>query len=62
METFFATLVLFGAIVAAMSIGVLVSGRSLRGSCGGTGADCSCDSSTRDSCSFYREFKKRDAH
>jgi len=59
MEIFVATLVLFGAVVAAMSIGVAVSGRSLRGSCGGTGADCSCDDATRDSCSLYREFRKR---
>lgn len=38
MATFFVTLIIFLAVVAAMSIGVVVSGRRLRGSCGGLGA------------------------
>ena len=62
MGTFVATLTLFGVIVAAMSIGVAVSGRALRGSCGGTGEDCTCDSATRESCSLKREADERGAH
>ncbi len=36
------TFVLIGLIMLAMAIGVMVSGRRLRGSCGGQGADCHC--------------------
>jgi hypothetical protein len=42
MATFLATLVIFGAVVLAMSVGVIFQGRRLRGSCGGTGKDCEC--------------------
>ncbi len=42
MITILATLVVFGAVVFAMSVGVLVQGKRLRGSCGGSGEDCSC--------------------
>ncbi len=51
MDTFLATLVLFGAVIAAMAIGVAVSGRSLRGSCGGVGGKlCPCTPSEREAC------------
>jgi hypothetical protein len=52
METFFATLILFGAVMAAMAIGVMVSGRRLKGSCGGTGTDCACDDEAQRSCAL----------
>ncbi len=42
METFLATLVVFGIVVLAMSLGAILQGRRLRGSCGGTGKDCEC--------------------
>jgi hypothetical protein len=34
--------VLFGLVTLAMSVGVLVQGKRLRGSCGGTGKACEC--------------------
>jgi hypothetical protein len=40
--TFIAALVVFGLAVGVMSVGVLVQGKRLRGSCGGTGEDCHC--------------------
>jgi hypothetical protein len=52
MDTFFATLLIVGAIMAAMSIGVAVSGRQLRGSCGGTDKDCECDDQARRACAL----------
>lgn len=42
MATFLAAFALFAVVVGAMSIGVLVQGRKLRGSCGGSGQDCQC--------------------
>lgn len=52
METFVATLLFFGAVMAAMSVGVIVSGRRLKGSCGGTGKDCTCDEEAQKSCAL----------
>jgi hypothetical protein len=52
MDTFFATLILFGVVMAAMAIGVMVSGRRLKGSCGGTGEECVCDDEARRSCAL----------
>ena len=42
MATFLATFALFGLVSLAMSVGVLVQGKRLRGSCGGTGKACEC--------------------
>jgi hypothetical protein len=50
METFLATLVVFAAVMLAMAVGVAFSGRRLKGSCGGTGEDCSCDATGRAEC------------
>jgi len=50
MQTFFVTLLLFGAVVTLMSVGVIFSNRRLRGSCGGTGQDCHCDDQKRKAC------------
>jgi hypothetical protein len=58
MDTFLATLVLFLVVVGVMAIGVLVTGRSLRGSCGGTGAGCECSEERRRACASKRD----DAH
>jgi hypothetical protein len=50
MDTFLATLLFFAVIMLAMALG-LVSGRSLKGSCGGVqGKDCSCSLSERRVC------------
>ena len=55
MQTFLATLVLFLIIVGAMALGVLLTGRSLRGSCGGTGEGCECSEERRRACASKRE-------
>ena len=45
MEAFIVTIVFMGSIMAAMAVGVIFSGRTLKGSCGGVGgADCLCES------------------
>ena len=54
-ETFLATLLLFIAVTLAMAVGVVFSGRRLKGSCGGTGRDCSCDEAERAECALARE-------
>lgn len=51
MTTFFLTLLLFGVLMAIMAIGVVFSGRELKGSCGGTpGGDCTCTTTKRKAC------------
>lgn len=51
MTTFLLTLALFGTLMAIMAVGVVFSGRRLRGSCGGVpGSDCSCATSERRAC------------
>ncbi|MBW2272469.1 MAG: hypothetical protein JRG96_04300 [Deltaproteobacteria bacterium] len=55
METFFATLVLFLAVVGIMAIGVIATGRSLRGSCGGTEEGCECSEERRRACATKRD-------
>ena len=42
MATFLATLVIFATAAAAMAVGILLQGRRLRGSCGGSGLECTC--------------------
>jgi hypothetical protein len=42
MSSFLAGLVVFLLVFLAMSLGVLVQGRRLRGSCGRDGGDCQC--------------------
>jgi len=37
------TVVVIALAMGAMAIGVIVSGRRLRGSCGGVGEACACD-------------------
>ena len=55
METFLATLAVFGVVVLAMSVGVIFQGRRLRGSCGGTLGDCTCSALAAHSCPIRRE-------
>lgn len=42
MTVFLVTSVFMLGIVLAMSVGVILSGRRLRGSCGGVGNSCAC--------------------
>ncbi len=42
LATAFFTLMVFGLVVLAMSLGAILQGRRLRGSCGGSGEACSC--------------------
>jgi hypothetical protein len=55
MKTMLLTVLIFGLLMAAMAIGVIVQGKRLRGSCGGTGSDCACDDPAREAC----ELKKK---
>ena len=51
MATFYMTLVLFLLITFFMALGVMVSGRRLKGSCGGVGGECPCaDAGTPGAC------------
>ena len=45
MQTLILTFFVFVVVVLAMAVGVAVTGRSLRGSCGGP--DCMCESEGR---------------
>ncbi len=54
MQTILATIAFFGVIVALMAVGVMLSGRALRGSCGGTGEACQCDRKTRKDCELRK--------
>jgi hypothetical protein len=54
METLLATFLLFSGVVAAMAIGVMVHGRRLKGSCGGTGGECPCDDAAQQECDLKR--------
>ena len=54
MQTFLATFLFFVAVMAAMAIGVMVHGRRLKGSCGGTGGDCPCDEPAQQECELKR--------
>ena len=37
------TIAVMAIAMAAMAVGVAVSGRKLKGSCGGVGSDCACE-------------------
>ena len=54
METFLAALVVFGMVMFAMAIGLLLSGRRLRGSCGGVGDSCRCSATARARCALTK--------
>lgn len=51
MSTFIATFVVLAFLMTSMALGVLLSGRRLRGSCGGVANDdCTCSLSERRAC------------
>lgn len=54
METFIAALAVFALVMLAMALGVMVSGRRLRGSCGGVGEACRCDEAARATCALTK--------
>jgi len=59
MATFVATLVVFAVVTAGMALGVLISGKRLRGSCGGTGRDCECSPLAARDCPLRRRHATR---
>jgi len=54
METFLAALAVFALVMFAMAIGLL-SGRRLRGSCGGVGDSCRCSAPARARCALSKQ-------
>ena len=52
MQTVILTFVFFSVFVLAMVIGVLLTGRSLKGSCGGPNCDCVADGRDLGSCEY----------
>ena len=50
MDVLFGTLIVFAVVTAAMSIGVIVKGRELKGSCGGVGNGCPCTEAEQKAC------------
>jgi hypothetical protein len=50
MDTFIGTLLVFGLAMLAMAVGVMFTGRSLKGSCGGVGNGCPCTDEERRAC------------
>lgn len=55
MQTFLVTALFIGLAMAAMAVGVIFSDRQLKGSCGGTGRDCSCSDEARRDCALANE-------
>jgi hypothetical protein len=52
MQTLLVTALIIGLSMVAMAIGVIVSNRELKGSCGGTGRDCTCSAEARRDCAL----------
>ncbi|MAG30212.1 MAG: hypothetical protein CL908_04860 [Deltaproteobacteria bacterium] len=50
METFLATVTIFGLTMVAMAVGVIFSNRRLKGSCGGPDGECTCSREARREC------------
>jgi len=50
MSVVLGTLVVFGLVIAAMSIGVVMGRAPLKGSCGGPNAECPCSESEKRAC------------
>ncbi len=60
MMTVLVTILCFGVVMAAMAFGVIVSNKPLRGSCGGTGDDCTCSEAKRQRCETARAERSSD--
>jgi uncharacterized protein len=41
--TFYLTFFIFAFMMLVMAVGVIFSGKTLKGSCGGVGGNCPCD-------------------
>ena len=50
MQTAIAAIAFFGLMMGLMAVGVIFRGKALKGSCGGTGQDCSCSEKERRGC------------
>jgi len=50
METLLLTFAVFLLAVLAMAVGVMVTGRSIKGSCGGPSCDCTANGKDLHSC------------
>jgi hypothetical protein len=50
MQILVGTLIVFALAMLGMAAGVMLSGRALKGSCGGTGAGCPCTDEERRTC------------
>jgi hypothetical protein len=59
MATFLASLVVFGLVVLGMSLGALVQGKRLQGSCGGTGKACTCGPIAARRCELRKHVEAR---
>lgn len=56
MTTFLATFVMLATLMLIMAVGVMFSGRALKGSCGGVpGKECTCSSTDRQACESRNE-------
>jgi hypothetical protein len=66
MQTLLATFVLLALVMFAMALGVMLTGRRLQGSCGGTpGKACACGPRKREACearAAQTRDAERDAH
>ncbi len=47
------TIGVLGAVMFGMAIGVIVAGKTLRGSCGGVGTSCDCTTAKRAECAKH---------
>lgn len=50
MQTIFATALVLGLLMALMAIGVMLKGKALRGSCGGSTGACGCSPAKQARC------------
>lgn len=57
MQTLFLTFALFLFVVLVMAVGVIFTGRSLRGSCGGPSCTCQHEGEDLGSCEFEEGLK-----
>jgi len=58
MTTLLFVFVIMVLAMGAMSLGVILSNRALKGSCGGSGQDCLCEIEKRRACHALKHFDK----